>query len=359
MKRILYLLTLISLISCNNVIKPEEPEAIFEKYKSGVVLIANQYYYEINIDGIICYYSPASEQKIFFEEKDVLQNLSSSTGTGFIISDNGEIITNNHVVNPKDENYIDEFSKFSEIKKNDFIENINSVNEEITNLEDAYYNSPSSGDPAQEYAIFSNDHNLLTSKRDILLNGYQIFYDIDIYNSTSKLIIYKVGIAYNDTEVTDFADLQECDIIKLSDNENVDLALIQTTNKTFNTYPSNIFNFNDNNPNVGANPEEFAERDILKPININDDVFMIGYNKGFFLANTQLGIKAQFTSGKISQECDGVRILYTIPTLPGSSGSPVVDKWGNLIGVNFAGLTGSQSFNFAVPVAVLKNFYEQ
>jgi V8-like Glu-specific endopeptidase len=358
MKHTLFLLFLMSFISCNKFIDPEPPEVLFDKYKSSVVLIANQYYYEVNIDGIICYYSPASEQKIFLYEKDVLQNLSSSTGTGFIISENGEIITNNHVVNPKDENYIDEFSKFSEIKKIILIDNINSVNEEITNLEDAYYNSPSSEDPAQEHAIFSNEHYLLTSKRDILLNGYQIFYNANIYNSTSKLVIYKLGIAYNDTEITDFGDLQECKVVRLSDIEIVDLALIQTLNKTFNTYPTNIFNFDDNNPNIASNPKEYAERDITNPVKINDDVFMIGYNRGFSLAKTQLGIKSQFTSGKISQECDGERILYTIPALGGSSGSPVVDKWGNLIGVNFASLTGSQSFNFAIPVYELLRFYK-
>jgi S1-C subfamily serine protease len=358
MKRILFLLLLLSLISCNNIIEPERPEAIFEKYKSSVVLIANQYYYEVTIDGYMYYYSPSSAQKIFTTKEAVLQNLSSSTGTGFIISANGEIITNNHVVNPKDENYKEEFFKFAENEKITIIDNISRYNDTIEVIINQY-NELSSYMDSSEKDIYKSNYNLMLSNKDIWLNYYETLNNIDLNSSTSKVVNHKLGVAFNDTEVTDLADLQECDVIKLSDNEYVDLALIQTKNKTFNTYPANIFNFNDNNPNVGANPEEFAERDILKPININDDVFMIGYNKGFFLANTQLGIKAQFTSGKISQECDGVRILYTIPTLPGSSGSPVVDKWGNLIGVNFAGLTGSQSFNFAVPVAVLKNFYEQ
>lgn len=50
---------------------------------------------------------------------------------------------------------------------------------------------------------------------------------------------------------------------------------------------------------------------------------------------------------------------YTIPTLEGSSGSPIVDKWGNLVGVNFAKITNSQNFSFAVPVSEVKKFYEE
>ena len=168
-----------------------------------------------------------------------------------------------------------------------------------------------------------------------------------------------MGIAYNDTHVTEFDDLQECVVVKTSENEKIDLALIQTKSKSFNTKPKFIFNFKDNNPNIIENPEKNKERNIKNPIKINEDVFMIGFNRGFSLANTKQGIKSQFTSGKISQENDGERILYTIPTLEGSSGSPIVDKWGNLVGVNFAKITNSQSFSFGVPVNEVKKFYEE
>ena len=158
----------------------------------------------------------------------------------------------------------------------------------------------------------------MRNQKDNLVEKYKIFNNVNFNNSSSKLVIYKLGIAYNDTYVTEFDDMQECVVVKLSDKENVDLALIQTKNKTFNTKPKSIFNFKDNNPNVFENPEKTKERDIKKPVKINEDVFMIGFNRGFSLANTKQGIKSQFTSGKISQENDGERILYTIPTLEGS-----------------------------------------
>lgn len=358
MKRIIATL-LISLlfISCNKVKEPESPDLLFEKYKSSVVLIASQYYYEVASGDFVFYYSPGSTDKIYYTEEDVLNNLSFSTGTGFIISEEGEIITNNHVVNNKDENYKIELATFCETAKGKIENKVYELNSEMENIKYSYNYSYDLS--YSEKTDLENKYEDYSSKKNLLVQAYNLFDNIDISNSTSKLIINKLGIAFNDTHVTEIDDLQECVVIKTSEDENVDLALIQTKSKTFNNKPKNILNFNDNNPNIELNPDEFKERDINKPIKINDDVFMIGYNKGFSLASTKQGIKSQFTSGKISQENDGERILYTIPTLEGSSGSPIIDKWGNLIGVNFAKVTNSQSFSFGIPVAIVKKFYNE
>ena len=337
---------------------PESPDKIFEKYKSSVVLIASEFYYEIATESIVCYYSPSTERKIFFSKEDVLNNLSFSTGTGFVISRNGEIITNNHVVNHKDENFKNELVNFfseenskiySKIKMyGDSINQVNYTLDQFSNQLDLF---------DKEELLTKNSEYI--NKRNLLIDIYNSIDNLNFNNSVSKLIIHRLGVAYNNTHVSDFNDLQECVVVKTSENEKIDLALIQTKNKTFNTKPNLIFNFEDNNPNTIENPEKYKKRNIKNPIKINEDVFMIGFNQGFSLANTKQGIKSQFTSGKISQENDGERILYTIPTLEGSSGSPIVDKWGNLVGVNFAKIRNSQSFSFGVPVYEVKKFYEK
>ncbi|WP_374552506.1 trypsin-like peptidase domain-containing protein [Flavobacterium sp.] len=357
-KKIYFFILILSLNACNKIIEPEKPEHIFEKYKSSVVLIASQYYYEVYSDNSIYYYSPSSEKKIFFSKEEVLNNLSFSTGTGFIISENGEIITNNHVVNHKDENYKIELVNFYEKAKESILYEVKMYNDTIDQIKSTYYQYSDQMDYYQKQT-FENRFDFVNNKKNLLANLYNRIEDIDFSSATSKLIIHKLGIAYNDTHVTEFDDLQECVIVKTSENEKIDLALLQTKSKSFNKKPNFIFNFKDNNPNITENPEKNKERDIKNPIKINEDVFMIGFNRGFSLANTKQGIKSQFTSGKISQENDGERILYTIPTLEGSSGSPIVDKWGNLVGVNFAKISNSQSFSFAVPVYELKKFYEK
>lgn len=357
-KKIMFICLLIFCLSCNKIFEPEAPEKIFEKYKSSVVLIASQYYFEVYTDGATYYYSPGTEKKLFFSKDEVIKNLSFSTGTGFVISEKGEIITNNHVVNQKDENFKVELANFYNKAKVDLANNIRKYNDTIDQIKTTY-NQYSDQMSYEEKEKFEKRYDFVRDEKSFLIEMYKSIDNFNLNNANSKLVIHKLGIAYNDTHVTEFDDMQECVVVKLSDKENVDLALIQTKNKTFNTKPNNIFNFKDNNPNFIENPDKTKVRNIKNPVKINEEVFMIGFNRGFSLANTKQGIKSQFTSGKVSQENDGERILYTIPTLEGSSGSPIVDKWGNLVGVNFAKMTNSQSFSFAVPVYELKKFYEE
>ena len=79
---------------------------------------------------------------------------------------------------------------------------------------------------------------------------------------------------------------------------------------------------------------------------------MISFNLGPQLALTTEGIKSQINLGNISQKTDE-QLLYSIPSLPGSSGSPVVNEQGELVAVNFAGLSTTQSFNYGIRVKFL------
>jgi S1-C subfamily serine protease len=281
-----------------------------------------------------------------------------ASGTGFFISETGEIITNRHVVLPGETETTDDLIEFKRILVEVFNEKVIAYSDTMIFLRN-YFNE--------------NYDTLSQESIDYLKSEYARFDDlyeesievkakidhIDISEISPKIQNVVLGIAYHDTYVTEYDDLHECVLIRSSEDPTVDLAMIQTKDKLIRKRPELIFNFSDNNPNVQSNPEKHKERDIRSPVHVNDAVFMIGYNRGFALANTKNGIQCQFTKGEVSQASDGQRILYTIPTLEGSSGSPVVDKWGNLVGVNFSKLKDSQNFNFAIPVNELKKFYEK
>ena len=130
-----------------------------------------------------------------------------------------------------------------------------------------------------------------------------------------------------------------CVIIRTSEKQDVDLALIQLKDK--------------------HTPEDayiFAAEEEPAPLEMGQQLYMIGYNAGPTLATTKSGIQVQMTSGKVTQLSDGQRILYDIATVQGSSGSPIIDIYGNLVGVNFAKLNGSDNFNFGIPIERVKEF---
>ena len=64
-------------------------------------------------------------------------------------------------------------------------------------------------------------------------------------------------------------------------------------------------------------------------------------------------VKSQFNHGSISQKTHE-KLMYSIPTLPGSSGSPVVNLRGQLVAINYAGINGTQNFNYGVRVKYLR-----
>ena len=141
-----------------------------------------------------------------------------------------------------------------------------------------------------------------------------------------------------------------CEIVKISADKDADLALLQL--KSHKTPDSAyVFQF------AGEGNEKFFNgNDDETKLKIDQQLYMIGYNAGLMLANTQKGISVQMTSGKITQTPDSDRVLYSIPTVQGSSGSPVVDEYGYVVAVNFAKLAGSDNFNFGIPVSRVKDF---
>lgn len=329
------------LLSCRD--KPMESGELYEMYRSSVVLIQNSYYFKTTLDnGFEFYYTFDDHEPVFHDtEEEAIENAGTFYGTGFFISSEGEVVTNRHVVYPEIE------TRLMDKKINEYFNMIrDNIRAKIVETENE------KGKLAEFYNTYSDDLNFdskielrdaYTKKENEILEMNTDLKDLE-FNSdqtSTELKTIFLGIAYDDTHVTSSEDFSECVALKKSAVEDVDLALIQLKNKTTPEHVRRVISLEESNKH---------------PLKLNDQVYMIGFNHGISLAKTNNGIKSQFTQGQVTQDPDSYRILYSIPTLPGSSGSPVINQWGQLVAVNFAKVYDSQSFSFGIPVAALKNF---
>jgi len=83
------------------------------------------------------------------------------------------------------------------------------------------------------------------------------------------------------------------------------------------------------------------------PVNIGDAVYVVGNPEGF---------EATFSQGIISgfREIGPARLIQmTAPISPGSSGGPVLDQTGRVMGVSVGGAMHGENLNFAIPAEYL------
>ncbi|MFH1390247.1 MAG: serine protease [Candidatus Margulisiibacteriota bacterium] len=107
-----------------------------------------------------------------------------------------------------------------------------------------------------------------------------------------------------------------------------------------------------------------GQRDLvlLKLLNVNaPSLFLEGTNESvvgdeIYAVGNPMGLEGTFSKGIISsvRQIDGDQILQiTAPISPGSSGGPVLNEKGKVIGVSFGTFSSGQSLNFAIPSSYL------
>ena len=363
----LSLFAIVSLVACDSA---KTSDQILTECGSGVVMVADQFYYKITLPtGKVWYFTgfdaDGDLENWTMDLAEIQKNKKMITGTGFLISKDGKILTNRHVAAPS--------ITLSDTKKsvrsllNSMAEMVRMEMESMSERYDELENEKRSCYSYNEYdGNFYVDNEKLQEieqEQAELKEAYDG--DSEIKNSIKTLDwselkvepVCEIGIAYNNTFVTKISDFIPCVVTSVSNKENVDLAMLQLKNKQS---PEGKFIFA-----VSEEDEEQGLIDKVKGIFSSSDkdelqteqkLYMIGFNAGFSLSNTSQGIKAQITSGTISQKPDNDKIMYTIPSLPGSSGSPVVNEYGKLVAVNFAGVTGTQSFNYGIQVKRVRQF---
>lgn len=372
------------MVACTSKKNSYTQEQLYEQTSSGVVLIQNTYYYIITLSNNGFYstnyvFSKLQDGELknishtisnnFNEVNDTIK--STTFGTGFIISPRGTIVTNSHVINPTTNKNLIYQALIRYLKEQ--IDYCNQQLEETRNRLEIFEREIRDNKKldSQGYAMMME--GIQSSRKWIdTFTQYRNnrIRDLSLSNFDVELCS-EIKIAYNGSHITSSNDLIDCFVVK--DVPNYDLGIIQIADG------SNFWNV----CKLGEAPKWSYEQMEVGWSNIhnagtiswftipqdkyifnlynnethNDEeikLYMIGFNQGPTLALTNNGIKAQITQGYISQNTDNIKIMYSIPALQGSSGSPVVNQYGELVAINFAGINGTQGFNYGIRVERLR-----
>lgn len=372
------------MVACTSKKNSYTQEQLYEQTSSGVVLIQNTYYYKITLSNNGFYstnyvFSKLQDGELknishtisnnFNEVNDTIK--STTFGTGFIISPRGTIVTNSHVINPTTNKNLIYQALIRYLKEQ--IDYCNQQLEETRNRLEIFEREIRDNKKldSQGYAMMME--GIQSSRKWIdTFTQYRNnrIRDLSLSNFDVELCS-EIKIAYNGSHITSSNDLIDCFVVK--DVPNYDLGIIQIADG------SNFWNV----CKLGEAPKWSYEQMEVGWSNIhnagtiswftipqdkyifnlynnethNDEeikLYMIGFNQGPTLALTNNGIKAQITQDYISQNTDNIKIMYSIPALQGSSGSPVVNQYGELVAINFAGINGTQGFNYGIRVERLR-----
>ena len=286
------------------------PVGVMEKYGNSVVIIYNDYVYEVDL---------GNNKKILMTKTDKgfeLYNPEKNepitiTGCCFFVSADGKIMTNRHVALPWD--YDDNTKALKAYVEGEIVKEIARLEQDkstalIGNIIGANINV---------LPVITKLHTLNTA--NVVVSGKSLY----------------LGIGLNDTYINAKSDLIGCLSLRDSGDKERDVALIQVKNKSL---PGKVKEY------VHLD-EALTDKKLLKP---GMKLMMIGYPAGFALGQTNEGLKVNFEEGTLSRIADDINFGHNLPAIPGSSGSPIFNKRGQLVGVNNQQLVNTQTFNMAI-----------
>jgi S1-C subfamily serine protease len=242
----------------------------------------------------------------------VLIETAWGSGSGFFIDSGCTIVTNSHVV------HLDPRTLESmERQQNRLKQIIEYEEQEIARAEDGIRYISDSGNRREVEKFIK----LKKERIEQLKTRYQAF--------TSTLENIKYGSGLSELKVTLIDGSQYTAIIaRLS--ERYDLALLELL----------------------ASNCAFIETGQSSRLRQGDPVYTVGH---------PVGLRHSVTSGIISgfRNHSGVRLIQTdAPINPGNSGGPLIDSYGNVVGVNTMILADTEGIGFAIPIEVVLDEFQ-
>lgn len=298
--------------------KPWTTAMIYDRYNTSVVMITGVYHYEVTAGSLDLSALGLPTKFLFIEGKpydvtnlsqDVIYKYGSYTGTGFFISDDGQIVTNLHVVKPW------------------------LFDESVKEFEDWY---------RLKFAKIAEERGAALTYMGLGAEGLSAYTSQIKVEGVSDGVLFVPQGRYLSTE-----NAIACTVISAGDDINKDVALIQSDKMELPNKKCTIVNVRDS-MDVSENA-----------LRVGNEMFAIGFPHGMQLQSreNEKGIQVFCHSGKITRESGEYDFLFDAVSAGGASGSPIFDDHGMLIGVLNAGVT-KENFNVAIKAKYVKEMLD-
>ena len=163
------------------------------------------------------------------------------------------------------------------------------------------------------------------------------------YTIKGKLMDIKVG--YPGLYYTEDEEYDHCNVLRVATDQHVDIALLQLNN---HQTPQRVTKYFDINSIY-----------LAKLVPMEDELFTIGYpagkNRG--VDETTKSLKPTILKTQCVKDPTRYKFEIQSPTIGGSSGSPIFNKYGKLVGILFGGYQNSTTFG--VHARYLKSLYDE
>lgn len=292
--------------------RPMSDEQLISTYEHSVVLMISSYHFEVSCGTLPINVLPDPESynsrikefkeplytEFIIEGDRVIKydgsNSMQGTGTGFFVGNSGAIMTNRHVARPWEMDKID-------------------YGTDIITIEKA----------AEDYY-----RDKLTKLYEMgCIEALPYISQVEVRGVLDNMIIIPNGKYFNSLNAITCTEIA-CS----SENEDLAIFKILTDQIPVNVTPVPLERIVANDPQKGAH------------------VLTIGFPMGLDILDNleKTEIQAHATSGSISRNDNKYVFGFDAATRPGASGSPIFDKYGNLMGVLNSGYVSTQGFNFGI-----------
>ncbi len=261
-----------------------------------------------------------------------------SQATAFFLDKEGRMATNRHVVEPWEELSTDDLEKIrTHIEDNLPITNIQNL-DQLDNFASNSIFGP---------VIFKYAYNKYGATEKALTQMVNLIKQLrkSKYKILGKIDHITVGYAgrYYDNTI----EFQRCNVLSVSDNKDIDLAILQLNDKKTPETVKYLFN-----------PDCIFSGKV-KPL--KDQLLTIGYPAGIIwgLDDNTKSLEPSIRETKCSKEPSKYYFEFQANSVAGSSGSPVYNNEGELVGILFGGYSFAGGPTKAIHAKYLKKMYDE